>query len=231
MDEATARELTAMTNAFYQQVAASFSATRQSAWQGWERVVETAVLDGCTEVDVLDAACGNLRFERFLAERVPTVRAWVVDNCEDLRGDAPCVTHYQHVDLATRPDDIDAPPCDLAVCFGFMHHLPLVGQRADLLRVLVDHTRPGGHVAISFWQFAKDPRLRAKATPVEGGEPGDYVLGWQGRADVRRYCHSFSEAEVDALADSVRPRAIECARFSADGKSGSLNRYLVLRVG
>ena len=246
MDMQEARRLSDITREFYRTVHASFSATRQSSWAGWERVADVAFpgdsgerasdsrLDdttGCDRpFDVLDLACGNLRFERFLASRVPGARMWAADICDELAevalaDDLPEV-HYQHVDLASDPDAVDAPTCDLCVSFGFMHHLPTAEQRMAVLRTLVEHTRAGGFVAVSFWQFAHDERLRAKATPLE--EPGDYLMGWQHEQGVHRYCHSFEEDEIDALVASLPAGVREVERFSADGKSGNLNRYVIL---
>ena len=236
MDEAEARNLSKLTNEFYAHVADSFSATRQAPWPGWERVLascascnegEKPAREGCHTgpFRVLDLACGNLRFERFLSQRVPSMEAWAVDLCDELVRDRPPNVHYQHLDLARSPADVTAPPCDLCVTFGFMHHLPTFEQRSAVLTALVDHTRLGGIVAASFWQFEHDPRLRAKATPL--GERGDYLLGWQDQTEVARYCHSFDEGEIDALATTIAGRAHEVDRFWADGKSGRLNRYVV----
>lgn len=135
--------------------------------------------------------------------------------------------------------DLGISPCDLSVAFGFAHHLPTPGMRACMLRTLVSHTRPGGYVVVSFWQFANDDKLRAKAERVtERGcaELGitlgtdDYLLGWQSEQHLFRFCHHFEDAEIDQLAQAVSANAIEVARFSADGKTGNLNRYLILRV-
>ena len=138
---------------------------------------------------------------------------------------------------------LDAPPCALSACFGFMHHVPGGTLRRAVLDELVRTTAPGGVIAVSFWQFMDDPRLARKARaadaaaaadpPFEGFspaalEPGDHFLGWQDDSRPLRYCHHFDEAEIDELAASVAPRAREAARFSADGASGALNRYLVL---
>jgi SAM-dependent methyltransferase len=130
-------------------------------------------------------------------------------------------------------------PVDLAVCFGFMHHLPLPERRAELLRVLVHACAPGGVVAVSFWQLSHSPKLLAKAQRttaaaratrrLPGLGPRDYLLGCQDRSDVLRFVHDFSESEIDELAAVVSDHAVELARFSADGASGDLNRYLVLR--
>ncbi len=240
MDEKTARCLSDLTTDFYRHVSTSFSATRQTSWPGWLRLVGEAGLVAGEEVDVLDLACGNARFERFLAGQGLVVSAWAVDGCDELADLASvpdgCHLSYQRMDITRTLLDgrdlsaaIDAPPCDLAVSFGFLHHVPGQDLRALVLDALVDHVRPGGVVAVSLWQFARDDRLLAKTMPVEGGDEGDYLLGWQDRTDVRRYCHSFSEGEVDELAASCRGRASEVARFSADGRTADLNRYLLLR--
>ena len=59
-------------------------------------------------------------------------------------------------------------------------------------------------------------------------EEHDHFLGWQTDPSPLRYCHHFPEAEVDELVASVGTVAREVARYSADGSSGTLNRYLVL---
>lgn len=244
MDMQEARRLSDITNEFYRTVHASFSATRQSPWAGWERVAEVTFPDadggaagggtadggaagGSRAFDVLDLACGNLRFERFLAGRVPGARVWAADICDELVELAPAddlpELRYQHVDLASDPAAVVAPACDLCVSFGFMHHLPSTEQRMAVLRALVEHTRVGGFVAVSFWQFAHDERLRAKATPL--AEPGDYLMGWQHEQDVWRYCHSYEEDEIDALVAGLSAEVQEVERFSADG---NLNRYVIL---
>ena len=246
MDIATARSLSALTTDFYRRTAPSFSATRQTPWAGWDVVLATAGIAAGVAVAVLDLACGNLRFERYLAGRGLAVRAWAVDGNEgllregsaDLAASAPaCETHLQTLDVMARlylGEDLghvlDAPRCDLAVSFGFLHHVPLREHRRAIVRALVDHVRPGGVVVVSLWQFARDPWLLSKAIPVEGGDDGDYLLGWQQERDVWRYCHSFTEAEVDELA-ACGAGVRELARFSADGRTGELNRYLVLRRG
>ena len=300
MDEAWARQMSELTVRFYEEVGASFSATRQTAWLGWERVLDVACLAAGQGVRVFDVACGNLRFERFLAQRGLDVRALAWDLNYELVGEGAQGVCYRKVDVAealltdapvwdagwpatARPGacgrdasgaDRDGSwpatawpgacgrdasgaernasmpasglqgvrcaktpegeplgkPVDLAVSFGFMHHLPLFEQRARLLRLLAERTRLGGHVAVAFWQLEGDARIRAKARHAPGGGEHDWLLGWQGRQDVARFCHHTTDAEIDELVASVGDVAHELARFSADGRSGELNRYVVLRV-
>lgn len=206
---------------------------------------------------VLDLGCGNLRFERFLAARAGgPVEAFAVDNCEPLVAlgareelSANVRVRFQRLDVMRALREgaglnaaVDAPPCDLAVAFGLMHHVPTFDGRVRVLEALAGHVRPDGHVAATFWQFARSDKLRAKAEVAtargcaelginpDALDEGDYLMGWRGEQDVFRYCHHFDESEVDALARALAPHASERARFSADGRDEPLNRYLVLRV-
>lgn len=144
--------------------------------------------------------------------------------------------------------------CDLAVAFGLVHHLPTAALRAQVLEGLLGSLKPGGFAIVSFWQFLNDPRLAAKAaaTTVEGRaahhlaafQENDFLLGWQHTEGIYRFCHHTPEAEIDSLLTTIResnasvaggraPAAPlpfrEVARFSADGKQGNLNRYLILQ--
>ena len=244
MDRATAQQMTTLTCDFYRRVGPSFSATRAGAWPGWERMLD--LIATCGDAPrVLDLACGNLRFERALFGRMPAACAWAVDSCDEMAcGDDPRIS-FIHCDLAgallgdgTLPS---VPPCDAAVSFAFMHHLPLLEQRIRLMEVLVDAVRPDGIVAVSFWQFADDARLLAKARAATEAAaaryglsafgPDDYLMGWQDERDAFRFCHHASDAEIDMLVEAVSSRAHVVARYNADGASGRLNQYVVLEKG
>ena len=294
MDLQTQTTLNRMTSRFYRAHASSFSATRQAPWHGWQRSLDVALaaLDSpqgenranqsTAPLTVLDLACGNLRYERFLAETLPSraISAWAVDNADALAGQAPRDTaskasdkneaqaaetlpapstsanltvSYQHLDIVSAliargsagavplSEQISTPACDLAVAFGFFHHVPGAAARTALLDALLAKTRPGGCTIVSLWRFMDNERLAAKARattaqaqtayPTLQLEENDYLLGWQDAQNAYRYCHHFSVEEIDRLADHAR----ECwgcqllARFSADGKTDNLNTYLVLQ--
>jgi len=203
-------------------------------------------------ISVLDLACGNLRFEAFLSTELPMVDMsfYAIDNCDDLVPSTPSV-HYQSLDILDTlykglclDDHITAPLCDLSVSFGFMHHIPTQDHRAEILASLIRRTRPGGHVLVSFWQFLNNEALGGKAwleheraceeLGLQGQreelEDNDYLLGWENTPGAYRYCHSFSEAEIDQLVMSVAGMATTIARFVADGRTDNLNTYLILQV-
>ena len=279
MNPAIARGLIALNNRFYADHAASFSATRSAPWAGWSRLADELKRRGWdapenTGRSVLDLACGNLRFERFLTQALPAVYLdfTAVDSCPELAAvsGAPGAPNMSFVTChqldilrflldgsAETPNEREGSPAtplprprlaerpyDLAVCFGFMHHVPGADLRYRLLDLLVDSVAPGGFIAISFWQFMDDSRLAAKAAhadactteypPFSGFSPSsldknDHFLGWQEDRRPLRYCHHFDEGEIDALVAHATSRVRELVRWSADGSSGTLNRYLLLQ--
>lgn len=258
-EEVLALRLCALTGEFYRANAESFSQTRQSPWQGWVRLLE--VMDARAAerelLRVLDVACGNLRFERYLADALPgrMLSGWAVDNCEPLveageRSEFGPLSRiaFQNLDVIERlsggrlRESLEAPDAsrDLAVSFGFMHHVPLECWRAELLRTLIAKVRPGGFVAVSFWRFLNSDKLARKAqeTTIRARAelvipelpPNDYLLGWQDTQGLYRYCHHFDELEIERLLAAVADSAELVSRFEADGKTGNLNEYVVLRV-
>lgn len=164
--------------------------------------------------------------------------------------------HEEPENVTDRPTfDTFAPisAFDMVACFGFFHHVPGQEARQQLLQELLALAKPGGLVAVSLWRFADHPPLREKAqrstqkalewwnhesadAPLDL-DPGDYLLGWGepaatgngATAPAFRYCHSFSDDEIDALVASAAPNAFPEVRYFADGRTGRLNTYLVFR--
>lgn len=262
MHERTARALIALNNRFYRRCAASFDATRSAPWTGWRRVLDAArstdALDRADAGDgtrILDLACGNLRFERFLARELggTPVEVYALDACRELMGAAegtdlpPLRIRELDVLGALLAGDTPLqgiPLVDLSACFGFMHHVPGATLRQRLVDALAGQTRPGGVIALSFWRFMDDARLASKAreaderasavlgeqgVDVREFDEGDHFLGWQDDARALRYCHHVTEAEIDALVAGCSHPVREIDRFFADGRSGMLNRYLILQ--
>lgn len=130
---------------------------------------------------VLDIACGNLRFEAFLANAYPHIdwSFFAVDNCEPLvasgQEDIAKKVHFTCEDIvsnlleglpAAEPANIPAlaaaTPFDLVVSFGFLHHIPSFDLRRQFLLEALSQVKPGGYLVVSFWQFLNDPAKRAK---------------------------------------------------------------------
>lgn len=145
---------------------------------------------------------------------------------------------------------------DLVVSFGFMHHIAGYELRRRLIEKLLKLTSPTGVCVLSLWRFAEDPRAREKAmretkenlSALKAGtlhgaeaftltqckkiedslEEGDFLLSWQGQAGYGRYCHSFSDREIDTIVRDLPSSYRLLDRFCADGKNGCMNCYLIL---
>lgn len=60
-------------------------------------------------------------------------------------------------------------------------------------------------------------------------DPGDYLLGWKHETGAYRYCHSFSDGDIDELVCAVSDVSCVIDRFDADGRTENLNTYIVVR--
>lgn len=175
MDNKTAHTLVKLNNAFYAHVHDSFSRTRQAPWNGWKRLVEEIPESFWkhSPLTILDLACGNGRFEHFLAERYPHIhlQAECIDSCDELVSAASLQTlsntelHFHHWDIL---GNLDTPPSNLpqvnlGVCFGFFHHIPRIEWRERVLTYLISQTTPKGYIVLSFWSFLNDEHFAHKA--------------------------------------------------------------------
>ncbi len=244
MDSSTIDRLRALNNQFYADNAQSFSASRNSPWPGWKRVL--AHIGKRPALDVLDIACGNLRFERYLADELDEAGAsfTCVDSCPELV-QAGLACEYVNADVVQMLDDslpfaevLVQKRFDLAVSFGFMHHVPGARLRERLLDEMAETVKPGGLMAVSLWRFATLEKLAKKAeqSTLEACQElgleldeGDYLLGWNDKPNVYRYCHSFSDEEIEGLENHIASRAECIDRYEADGRNNALNGYLVFR--
>lgn len=193
MTRTTMRALCQLNTEFYERNAASFSQTRTAPWEGWRRCMAACGFDDSdgaapgqpanaqTADSVLDIACGNLRFEAFLANAYPHIdwSFFAVDNCEPLvasgQEDIAKKVYFTCEDIvsnlleglpAAEPANIPAfaaaTPFDLVVSFGFLHHIPSFDLRRQFLLEALSQVKPGGYLVVSFWQFLNDPAKRAK---------------------------------------------------------------------
>lgn len=256
MNRETAHYLNGVNEHFYASVHESFSATRSNSWPGWSKAmphIQNLSKETLEPLRVLDLACGNMRFEKYLSlEASLSYEACCVDNCLAL-ADLDVSCRYIECDIVSgllEHDDsfgsrIFAPQVyDLVACFGFFHHVPGFESRQMLLSTILEALKPGGIALVSFWRFMDNEKLSAKAAQshkffserlYEAGlqldqlEDGDYFLAWQDREDVCRYCHHFSEVEIDRLVKGVKTQACVLDRYREDGKDHRSNEYLVLQ--
>jgi SAM-dependent methyltransferase len=248
MKRKTVSALDSINRVFYLARGEEFDATRRQPWPGWRRVLDRFRSSRPAEHgahSILDVGCGNGRFGALLADSLdgawnytgidaspvllPSVREAVTSEARVVLGD---------VAIGELPFARDSSSFDLIALFGVMHHVPSWEGRRSLLVELAGHLRPGGMLAVSFWQFGADSRFdrrrvtwsdyNATATeliPLEDLEPGDRLLRWSD-GDGVRYCHFSGPAEAAELTAASGLERLET--FRSDGASGELNLYHLL---
>ena len=237
MHPLTAQRLLAINRSFYRRHAADFTRTRRQAWPGWERLLP--LLRGRERL--LDVGCGNGRFGRFWARAntgVPLHYHAIDASLPLLRETEQTMSAFPHVQTRLEWRDIFPDPprhgrYPLIALLGVLHHIPARARRAALLRALGERLSADGVLIVTFWRFGADPRLRGRTLPwppafAEQVEANDFLLPWGDvAAGAVRYCHHFDEAEEREL---VAASGLTLAQsFAADGASGALNAYRILR--
>ena len=251
MNRETIARLDGINRAFYSEHAEEFLATRAAPWPGWRRLLPRLEDPPARPLRILDLGCGNGRLGAWLAEHLLRSHTYT-----GLDRSLPLLSQTRHlfarasppprfqVDLVASAGSI---PCrdgsyDAVLALALLHHLPSFALRraliADALRLL----RVGGLVAVSFWQFADDERFERRhlsweeldsdaATRIDPAqlEEGDRLLIWgeRGAAPAVRYCHHASPEEATRLVADLPADPVET--FRADGRSGRLNLYVVMR--
>ena len=239
MNDSTARALNALNQTFYTDSAALFAGTRRAPWPGWRELLP--LLRGRSAAAFLDVGCGTGRFASFLRTELGAPFLYCgIDASAPLLADAERALAGVPGARLLRADLVLEAPAralpderfDAVVAFGLLHHIPQEECRRRLVLALAERVAPGGILALTFWDFAREARFARKAfrdapPELEGRlEAGDVLLRWGAEGSPRlRYCHYTDEAEeARLLADlPLLPRLA----FASDGRSGRLNRYRV----
>ncbi len=258
VDEATVRTLAAINQHFYDETAESFSQTREGPWSGWETLLGVLPPAPVGPLRVLDVGCGNGRFADFLATckdspSLPEDRGQItyrgIDSSQALLRAARCrdperlgEARFDHLDVLERGVPESLGSHHWICCFGLLHHIPGKQHRRQLVERLAAQLAPGGVLILAFWQFADQERFRRRFLPwaewnerqqnpldLTQLERGDHLLPWGSPAGPVRYCHHVDAEEQEMLCGE--PTTTEVAHFCADGRSGDLNLYSVLRAG
>ncbi|MFQ5526424.1 MAG: class I SAM-dependent methyltransferase [Thermoanaerobaculia bacterium] len=251
MKASTVGTLDRINRDFYRSNAAEFSRTRKRPWPGWKILFERVESSSRERLDparvsILDLGCGNGRVLPTLSEAFGDRFSYLgLDSSLPLlveggRTSAAGVeaARFGAANLGAELRAVRGDRrFDLILAFGLLHHVPSHERRAGLLGNAQGRLRPGGLLAVSFWQFGSHERFRRRFVPwrelpTELGEvdrsdlePGDHLLAW-GDSGALRYCHYTSPEEAETL---VRASGLaSAARFHADGETGDLNLYYLL---
>jgi tRNA (uracil-5-)-methyltransferase TRM9 len=252
MDDETKFRLGEINRRFYAERAAEFSATRDHPWPGWDELIPSLPKpsDG-SGLRVLDVGCGNGRFGHFLLDRGVALTSYVgLDSSPGLLGLARTSLAERHAQacqlvqadlLAGEPNrNLSVGHFELVVAFGLLHHIPSHMGRRGLVQSMASRVAPGGQLVCTFWRFGESARFRARAVAwpeynrdtrdaidTSQLEAGDHLLGFGESSGPPRFCHHCDDDEIAALLDASELDVL--TRFDADGRSGDLNHYAVMR--
>jgi SAM-dependent methyltransferase len=251
MNRETVLALNEINRQFYRTTAREFSASRRSAWPGFERVVDAfrEIPRNEAVLRILDVGCGNARFVDTLLRQLGAPFHYLgIDASPELLAEARRrhgdreELRFRSIDFVKEPlaPEVGTEEFSGIVLFGVLHHVPGAATRRRLLEELACRLHPGGLLAVSVWRFGRFERFRRRFVPwaqflertgaaldPEELEPGDYLLPF-GRDPSRvRYCHALDRDELARLLDALPLTTL--ASFHADGRSGNLNRYVLLR--
>ncbi|MEI7579325.1 MAG: class I SAM-dependent methyltransferase [bacterium] len=140
---------------------------------------------------------------------------------------------FTHNNLLVHNKQIFSQTYDLIAIFGLMHHIPGLQKRKQLIDRAFKALTPSGVLVVSFWDFLQEEKYQKRLIDwsladikPENLEKNDYLLDWQKGEKAYRYCHYADSAEIEQLFSGLPAKFTR--NFSADGKSGKLNRYVVI---
>lgn len=234
MDNETRLRLNRINRDFYARTASEFDATRGQPWVGWRSLLEMIDLP----VDsLIDIGCGNGRFGLFMAEQQanPLIYFGIDNNRHLLDLARTRLGRYPQLTLRLLERDVilaDLPTmqAQLVALFGILHHVPGFSDRREMLSWAADCLHVGGYLVFAAWRFYEQERFRKRIVPWSDDiavERNDYLLEWRRGARALRYCHYIDDEEHEALINATGLAVV--GDYRADGATGLLNRYTILR--
>ena len=238
MRPAVRDELLRVNRAFYQNLAASFAATRPRPQPGVVRAL-TAI---DRQASVLDAGCGHGLAALQLARAGHRGRYLGLDSSERFvemarRRVATSWAQFHVADLAEPgwqgADGIDQP-FDWVLAFAVLHHLPDGALRRRVVDDLHSVLSSKGRALVSVWDFPQSARMRRRIVPWDtiglkdaDVEPGDALLEWRHEGHGLRYVHNFTPDDLADLAAGGGFTVI--SEYRSDGEGGRLGLYQIWR--
>lgn len=204
----------------YQEIAASFDATRKK--EIWPRIREFAaeIKDGDS---VLDAGCGNGRLLEALKNK--NIKYLGLDSSAALikaaRKNYP-LQEFREADILYL-DNESEKDFDHIFCLAVWQHIPGEELRVKFLKNLAAKLKPSGRLIVSVWNLGRLPKYRKmilknywrKFIGRYELKARDLIFPWKdssGQAVSERYYHAFTISEIKHLSAIAGLKIIEIKR-------------------
>ena len=208
-------DLLKLNRQFYLKTQEYFNRSRQSPWPGWQKLLPLLQVPN---LKCLDLGCGNGRFGIWLSAQRRVDYTGLDDNQYLLERAASALPKAQLFKRDITKTWTFKDKFDLVAILGVMHHLPQ-SQRLPLLKRAVSYLKPGGILFLSFWEFRRSQETKI----IKDLGNNDYILDWHLGVEAERYCHLYSQTEIDALLKPLKLKLLD--NYLADVS----NHYLILK--
>lgn len=216
-------EIINLNNEFYLQNNESFDNSRNFGyWEGFEEILKYFPQNP----KILDLACGNARFLRFLLDTKTHISSYIgVDSSKEFiqknKLKYPDFEFYK-LDALRELNQLKEKYSVVAV-FGLTHHIPSFEFRKAWFLELSKLVESNGILVLSFWNFdtsKSDSDFKPNFYQIE---KNDFFLGWKKNYVFHRYCHLFNQDELEEIVNNLKKFNL-IASFEKDK-----NIYLILK--
>jgi len=184
----------------YEQIAASFSVTRQGNWEESSYICDIIP----EHSSVLDLGCGNGRLYQNLKDK--NVQYLGLDLNQTLLGHARNQypdADFKLLDFSRELSKLDQK-FDFIVSVAALHHLPGRARRLKVFREIRQLLKPNGQLFCTVWNLHQPPyhKYLYLSRLLNWGRYGwnDTFVPWRAtRPTVWRYYHAFSQQELRQL--------------------------------
>ncbi len=215
-------DLLALNRRFYLKAQTYFNRSRQSPWDGWQKLLPYLPTD---TLKVLDLGCGNGRFGIWLKD-YKKIDYTGLDSNQYLLNAAKVKlpgAKFFKADLI-KPWPVKGK-FDLIALMAVLHHIPTKHTRLKILERAQKLLNKNGLLVFTVWHFNNINNFRRQV--VRTLPDNDYILDWKRGVTAERYIHLFDNAEINWLIKSLKLKLID--DYVSDGRQHQGNRYIVLR--
>lgn len=216
------QEINKLNKEFYELHAESFDKSRKSNfWKGFDNTLNI-VKDSSK---ILDIGCGNARYLQFLLENNIKANYFGIDNIDEfIKNNQVNFSNFKFElkDIVSNLNSIEER-FDVVTIFGVTHHIPNEKFRNNWIKEASKLVQKDGYLVMSFWNFDTNKADKEYKPSLYQLESGDYFLGWKGDFSKHRYCHLFSETEIEKIIN-----LLEDFKLTLDYSKDD-NRYLILK--